>query len=545
MTVTLNNITDVIPPGTIKVDVSHWYTGELNIPSSVRYLSLKYYKKSPLPGSIPNSVTHLELGDRDILPGVIPDSVVHLDLGNHNLSPGIIPNSVTHLFAGDFNRTFEPGSIPNSVTYLELGFYFDQKLTKGMIPNSVTHLTFGMFDQKLIKGSIPDSVTHLTFDQFNKKLSKTSLPKYLTHLNLGKKFQQPIEAGVLPNTITHLDLGEKFQQPIEVGVLPNTITHLTLGRDYKQSVSREALPRSIVEINFNPDNYFILDRTSFDILIQYYPKKYVQYEWSKVTDQINDPGTSMERKIEIVRDMYLQGFPIPVEPHKFSTLRPNNVPLDILRYFSIGREEHADYYMKLSDKRKKLLDAWIYGEYADFNKYISYYNNGIRSRYDDRDFLGSYSTPFEAYTDMRQIILEAPRHDKDIFAWRGLHGMDDFCANVTTGSYVGFTRFMACSVAQEVSCEFAGEGLLLLIELPKNSPIFNLTYIKKSEPEFLLPDRLVFKVVNRFPYDMCTRIKCKELIHIKLVGLYSQDKASFEEYFDVENPEEIRIDAVY
>lgn len=523
MSFTLNNTNDVVPSGTIKVEVGYRYDGELVIPRSVRYLSLKYYKNTPSPGSIPNTVTHLELGNRVILPGVIPDSVIHLDLGDHNLTPGIIPNSVTHLFTGEFNRTFEPGSIPTSVRHLELGGSFDQKLTKGMIPNSVTHLTFGLFDQKLLKGSIPDSVTHLTFDHFNKKLTKTSLPRYLTHLNLGRK----------------------FQQPLEVGFLPNMITHLTLGHDYKQPISREALPGSIVEINFNPDNYFILDRTSFDILIQHYPKIYLKYEWNKVTDQINDPGASMERKIEIVRNMYLRGFPIPVEPHKFSTLRPNNVPLDILRYFSVDRQEHVDYYMKLSDKRKKLLDAWIYGEYADFNKYISSYNNGIPGAYDDRDFLGSYSTPFEAYADMRQIILDAPRHDKDIFAWRGLNGMDDFCANVTTGSYVGFTRFMACSVAQEVSCDFAGGGLLLLIELPKNSPIFNLTYVKKSEPEFLLPDRLVFKVVNRFPYDMCTRIKCKELIHIKLVGLYSRDKASFEEYFDVDNPEEIRIDAVY
>lgn len=142
--------------------------------------------------------------------------------------------------------------------------------------------------------------------------------------------------------------------------------------------------------------------------------------------------------------------------------------------------------------------------------------------------------------------MSAPRSDHTIFAWRGMHGMDELCINAAKGSYIGFSRIMACSVAQEVSCKYARDGVMLLVELPENTPMLNLTCIKESEPEFILPDRTVFKVVNRMSYKMlCNEVKCEELVHIRLVGIYNKDRSDFELYLDKDTPEEIRIDMVF
>jgi hypothetical protein len=60
--------------------------------------------------------------------------------------------------------------IPNSVTHLTLGNIFNQPLKKDDIPTTVTHLTFdSYFNHQLNKNDIPNSVTHLTLgNMFNK-----------------------------------------------------------------------------------------------------------------------------------------------------------------------------------------------------------------------------------------------------------------------------------------------------------------------------------------------------------------------------------------
>lgn len=97
--------------------------------------------------SIPDSVVELTCSwpaDEVVPVGVIPSSVKKLSLGRPNcfatsrwrkscdctdfiLLPGSIPSSVTHLDMGCFNQPIGPGIIPSSVQYLKFGKFFLQQ----------------------------------------------------------------------------------------------------------------------------------------------------------------------------------------------------------------------------------------------------------------------------------------------------------------------------------------------------------------------------------------------------------------------------------
>lgn len=429
--------------------------------------------------------------------------------GNRKISKGNIPETTTHLtFSGGFNQPLTPGVIPGSVTHLDFGHSFNQPLTPGVIPGAVTHLTIGeYFDQPLFPVSIPPSVTHLTLGEYFTKLS----------------------ADDIPSTVTHLTLGKGIDYPLSNGDIPQTVTHVTFDDDYN-----EPLPDDILGKIIYPESLSVM-----------HP---IRKTWNEFVNMSRDPSVDISFKISALRDLYVRGYPIPVEPHESSMLNSEGVDKNILRYFSLDRTQHESCHRVFSKRLQYLIYQWIYNKkYGDFNSFITSLNTSETGKvFDDKYFLGEYSSAKEAYEDMRRTIMTVPRTDHLIFAWRGMHGMDDLCMSAIKGTYVGFSRIMACSVAQEVSCNFARDGVMLLIELPVNTPLLNLTCVKGTEPEFLLPDRTVFKVVNRIPYkNFCKGIECTELVHLRLVGIYEKDHTGFEMYLDKESPEEIRIDMVY
>lgn len=465
--------------------------------------------------------------------GLIPDGVTHVKIGdqfNRPIYPYIIPSTVTKLVFGMiFNQPISPNVIPRSVTHLTFGFQFNHPLTPGIIPGSVTHLTFGTkFNQPLTPGVIPDSVTHLNFGyEFNRTLTPGVIPGSVREIRFGVLFNQPIFRDVIPGSVTRIEFGMYFDQVLSPGVIPGSVREIRFGDIY-----RHPIPTDIINsgVRILPEN--LLEKIE------------IRRVWNDFVGMSGD----RDAKISRLRELYLMGYPIPVEPHDTSMLIGDGVDEDILRYYSIDRSQHEMCHQGFSQRLQGVLYQWIYNEnYSDFNSFITSLNmDGGDIGYDDREFLGEYQTGREAYEDMREAIMTAPRSDHVIFAWRGMHGMGDLCMNAVRGTYIGFSRFMACSVAQEVSCSFARDGVMLLIELPENTPLLNLTCLKESEPEFILPDRTVFKVVNRVPYKVfCEDIECNEMVHIRLVGIYSKDRGSFEEYLDKESPEEIRIDMIY
>ena len=125
--------------------------------------------------------------------------------------------------------------------------------------------------------------------------------------------------------------------------------------------------------------------------------------------------------------------------------------------------------------------------------------------------------------------------------------MMDICSDLNIGDNIAFTRFMACSVANEVSCRFSSGGVLFLVELPENSPLLDLSGLKRSEPEFLLPDRTIFEITGRVPSKTCLAMGCKDIIMIKLLGTYTEEDTGEIRIIDnfSEGRDEINISKFY
>jgi hypothetical protein len=356
---------------------------------------------------------------------------------------------------------------PNGLKNLSLGYYFDQPVVQGMFPSSLESLTFG--------------------GGFNQKIEKNTLPPTLRTIGFGIEFNKKLDFSILPQSLESIIILDRF---------------------YKHNIDASKLPTSL---------------QSFTM------KSVEQLSWIRTLSGIE---TLDEEQLKtLVRKFYTSGFPVPVEPHSDTQLYIDKERLEKIIIYSIDREMHVEYIRKNPDERVlKLVKEWIYGDYSLFNKTVSDFNQGMPVNVDLYEFtkLIGINSFDKSYEILRTAIMNAHVVSHDIFAWRGVRMGDDICNSLVLGQLVGFSRFMACSVSQEVSCNFSKDGELLLLEIPAGCPFLNLTGLKRSEPEFLLPDRCCFEMVNRIPNNWCSKSDCKYIIHLRLVGVYTKNRKNME-----------------
>jgi len=279
------------------------------------------------------------------------------------------------------------------------------------------------------------------------------------------------------------------------------------------------------------------------------------------------PTLDEERAIKRLEELYRMGVPVPVEPHETTLLSHEHVDERILKHFSIAREYHEECHKSAQQNERELIYYWIYGDYVSFNRYIKSYNSeesNVEELNDEElndemleyggneltnkiyaNVIGLLKIKYNvehpkihivaglsggyknAYLTIRNMIFSLLPIDHKVYTWRGMHGGDEIC-DLEIGNHVLFYRFTACSVAFEVACEFANDGVLTLIELPKGANLLNLTCVKNSEPECLLPDRCVFQVVNILNPNMCNGVECRKLLHLRLLGVSNNENTKFE-----------------
>lgn len=152
------------------------YTGDIVIPSSVRYQSKTY--------------TVTEIGEdafsycTDLTSVTIPSTVTTIKYGAFRSSTGLtivtIPNSVTSIgnFAFELCTGLTSINIPNSVTTIGISsFYKCTSLTSVTIPNSVTTIGKYAFERcyGLSSLDIPDSFTTIGYGMFNQCYGLTTI----------------------------------------------------------------------------------------------------------------------------------------------------------------------------------------------------------------------------------------------------------------------------------------------------------------------------------------------------------------------------------
>jgi hypothetical protein len=569
-------------------------------PSKLKELRLGYRFNGVIsPGALPDGLRVIEFGNeynQPLTPGMFPRSVSEITLGinfQQRISEGVLPDGLKNLIIGSQGRVeIEEGALPEDLQTLVIShILFDQfdkippnlkslelsvsSLPSNSLPDNLVELTlsgikvfrrdmFPTYLEKLVlknitiedsgaikseklpeylismiflgsfKGdieSLPDSLEILIFDcafpQIN-HLPIVSLP-HLRILDVSNGFYHDISPGVLAEGLEEVYLPEDYDGE---AFLPTTVTKSTPKTLIVTSVVKGAWRRFVEMVEREVDRETqIVGRMSLDELGRFQPNI--------------DENVIME-----LEGMYRAGYPIPVEPHENTILKTDNISLrgmDIIKHFVFERSHHSDYLVQLNrDRRMKILiNNWIYGYYWWFNEAVERLNENMTPATENKKFIGEYDTTEQAHQAFHNAIMMAPRVNHKIYAWRGMHGMEELCMDSRVGSYLEFSRFMACSVAQEVSCQtFASNGVLLLIELPPNTPFLNLTPMKKTEPEFLLPDRSVFQVVNRFKFEAMKNLcahTCEEIIHIKLVGVYDSTWDNFEIYLgDMDLTDDLR-----
>jgi len=518
----------VLPNGLLEIQFGEKFNRPLGrgvLPRSLRKLKFGYDFDQSLK-RIPN-VTELHLGDgynRILKRGDIPDSVKILSLGfeyNRVISPGVLPENIEELTFGKYSERLLVGSIPGSVRNLNLGISYNHALTPGILPTGIKRLVLSnLYSHIILKGHIPDGVEELVFgNSYNLPISPDVLPSSLRSIVFGDGFNQPLPQNTLPPHLSQLRFGIGFDSELR---LPGGLERLHLGAGFGRDVT---LPPFLQELRLGPafkNRYISIPDTLVNLSIDDVsvdPSVYVI--WVE-TMRIMTPDR--------LEKLYHAGIPVPVSPHKKSQLPINPDDLHKIIIFSTYDVDHYSYIRSLKYESRNLLRNWIYKDYYKFNLFISNLNMGERTSYDDEDFVSDFmgdaseigSAAISAYHDLRTSIINAPRANHKIYAWRGLHGMMDICTDLDSGDHIAFTRFMACSISQEVSCKFAREGVLMLIELPPYTPILDITKMKQSEPEFVLPDRTIFQVTGRAPGRACGDMTCSEIIRIRLVGLYTE-----------------------
>jgi FNIP Repeat len=212
------------------------------------------------PGSLPKSITHLEL-NREFavmpIPGSFHSGLVRLEFHNcvnHSLK-NLLPDTLTYLYTGmSFNQPIEPGTLPQSLTHLEFGIFFDQKLYAGSLPNKLRKLIFGRhFSAEIDENVLPDSLIELYFILYNHRFRPGVLPRSLKVLSVGSEWNQPILPGDLPTELTELYLTDRisrpafgqFNKPILPNALPNSITCLVMGWSFQHVINADVLPESL------------------------------------------------------------------------------------------------------------------------------------------------------------------------------------------------------------------------------------------------------------------------------------------------------------
>lgn len=583
----------IIPQGVTELSIGKSPILENSLPEGLKIIKFESGFDHPIPpGFLPRGLEYISLGSKfnhKLVEGSIPPNVNHIIFSmqyDHDLPIGVIPKSVRYLEFQNYGRELSPGVIPEGVEEIVLGSMYNFPLKSGTFPTTLRKLRFSIkFNQPIEKGHIPYGVETIEFGyRFNSKIAPDALPFSLKILKFSFDFDQFLLPRMIPHGVEELVFGSKFNQPIFSNSLPSTLRKLTLGYGFSQKLSPGSIPQTVEEVRFGsgyqgeigygvlPPRLKVLQMSGAykgkyfnpDIIPSTLEKLYIGetlldvdmfMEWMRFVKLMKRAGVDVVN-MEL-ETLYRKGFPIPVEPHESTILPIDNYDLVAVRAFSVERNFHGDVFQNLNGELYDLVNNWIYKDYASFNRFISHMNMGRPMEYTDREFVEGYildtdenavDAAIEAYQDFRYLTMSVPRLDHKVYAWRGLHGLDDLCQVSAIGTHIAFTRFMACSVAQEVSCSFAKDGVLMLIEIPPRSPILNLSSLKNSEPEFVLPDRSVFKVVNRIPASTCSAVSCKEIIHIELVGIYTEDQygiLSFEEYYSKEPMDVVDIQHFY
>ncbi|GAM23183.1 hypothetical protein SAMD00019534_063580, partial [Acytostelium subglobosum LB1] len=175
------------------------------------------YDHEIAPGHLSPSLTWLRLGKGHTKAPIIPSSLKSLELNctyfNFIATMAQCPSLTRFVVNKHFNDPLKVGSLPNTLTELDLRSMFGRPIEPGVLPAGLTRLAMSdYYNQPIPPGVLPEGLTDLSLgDEFDQPLVEGGLPASLTRLCLSENFNQDINSAVFPKSITHLGVKHMVQ----------------------------------------------------------------------------------------------------------------------------------------------------------------------------------------------------------------------------------------------------------------------------------------------------------------------------------------------
>ncbi|KAF2073110.1 hypothetical protein CYY_005579 [Polysphondylium violaceum] len=246
----------------IDIAKKHILTNDL-IYKTVKRVKFSSKFNSDLPaGFFPNTVERIYFNDMYLCPikkGVLPAGLLEVRFGdsyNSSLN-GILPSKLETLILGQYYRL--PLTMPQSLTHLEIGLRFGGRIEP--MPPKLRVLKSRSMDGECLSMLGKSTNIHAGNVGFNLQVLDLEsarvlcddyrwLPRGLVKLKLPKGFNSVIHPDEFPDSLVSLSLGQVFNTRIEPGCLPNALQTLKLGHYYGHSL-KGVLPMTLTKLHLS------------------------------------------------------------------------------------------------------------------------------------------------------------------------------------------------------------------------------------------------------------------------------------------------------
>ncbi len=185
------------------------------------------------------------------------------------------------------------------------------------------------------------------------------------------------------------------------------------------------------------------------------------------------------------RDVYklynyiLEGNYLPYEKHVDAKLWFDVEPDErsFLETFRFPSDIHDDFMKNLSQEEYNHWHEYVYGDYETFNNLLR----------DGKPLSPHLQT---AYKSLRLNILQSEPVKHRCIVYRGISAPELY---VEIGTVVRWNSFSSCSSVKEISDTFQNNMpcCMFIIIIPVGAKILNITYVKRSENEIVLPPQSI------------------------------------------------------
>ncbi len=217
-----------------------------------------------------------------------------------------------------------------------------------------------------------------------------------------------------------------------------------------------------------------------ELLLKIYEKYTISSIVLKRDKKLGDIIPSYNKK-ELFKYI-LNGNYLPYENHEFSK-----------NWFQTNEKKFLEEYRFPINYHKEYIDKFTKAEIHVFNYYIykDYYSLNMKMR----EKKPLVNQELDIYNIATNKIINAPTINKKCILYRGIK-INNFNYNI--GDIIEWNGFNSCSSIKEISDKFKGKSncCMFIIIVPKGSVLLDITTLKKSEFEILIPPFALLKFLG-------------------------------------------------